>query len=191
MAATIDIALQVFGLFVGGLLGIIDLVLPAESPIFMSDLSQGHSLLRIGIGLNKTSTESLGGTIPSIKVWNEDKVQIGQALGSPATYVENGTFTTVTVHHDDGYTFQQPAYVEVSGGPDAVCIAYVAQTWPDGTQLGWLGDMGKFCGAEWYYSNVFISTKNGSMHKVSIVTQFHFGNAVNILTNLSSRSAPG
>ncbi|KAF1845198.1 uncharacterized protein K460DRAFT_405464 [Cucurbitaria berberidis CBS 394.84] len=159
------IALEVFGLLVGGVLGIVDLFLPAASPLHLSALEEGHSLLRIGIGLNASSGESLGGTIPSINVFNEEKSHIGYAGGSPYTHVENGTFITVTVLHDSGHTFQQPTYVEVAGGPDAVCIAYIAQTWADGTQLGWLGDVGKFCGAKWYYSNTYISTKNGSMHK--------------------------
>ncbi|CAO2655682.1 Nn.00g044850.m01.CDS01 [Neocucurbitaria sp. VM-36] len=163
--AAVGIALEVFGLFASGILGIVDLLLPAESPVYISDLAQGHSLLRIGIGLNTSSPESLGGTVPLIQVYNEEQVPIGHADELSSNLVENGTFTTVTVRHDTGYTFQQPTYVEIAGGPDAVCIAYLAQTWADGTQLGWLGDMGKFCGAKWYYSNTYISTRNGSMHK--------------------------
>jgi hypothetical protein len=97
--AALGIALNVFGLFAGGIIGIVDLLLPAETPLYISDLAKGHSLLRIGIGLNKDSPQSFGGTVPSIKVFNEEKVQIGQANGDHLTYVENGTFTTVTVYH--------------------------------------------------------------------------------------------
>ncbi|OAL53860.1 hypothetical protein IQ07DRAFT_640884 [Pyrenochaeta sp. DS3sAY3a] len=163
--AALGIALNVFGLFAGGIIGIVDLLLPAETPLYISDLAKGHSLLRIGIGLNGESPQSFGGTIPSIKVFNEEKVQIGQANSDHLTYVENGTFTTVTVYHEHPYLFQQPTYVEVAGGDDAVCIAYLAQTWADGVQVGWLGDMGRFCGAKWYYSNLLVNTKNGTMYK--------------------------
>lgn len=162
----LGMALNVFGLFAGGIIGIVDLLLPVETPVYISDLAKGHSLLRVGIGLNTESAESLGGTIPSIKVFNEEKRQIGQANGDQTAIVHNGTFTTVTVYHDSGFMFQQPTYLEVAGGDDAVCIAYLAQTWADGTQLGWLGDMGRFCGAKWYYSNVLVNTKNGTMYKV-------------------------
>lgn len=166
MAAAV--ALEVFGLFLGGALSLIDILLPPPE-IPTSPLQQGHSLLRFGIGLNSTASTSLGGIIPSVKVWNEEGVFIGAAIGSSVSDIQPGTFKTVEVRHNDSYLFQQPTYVEVSGGSDAVCVAYMAQTWADGTQLGWLGDMGRYCGKEWYYSSLFVSTKNGT-YKVSYST---------------------
>lgn len=164
MAAAV--ALEVFGLFVGGLLGIVDLLLPPPE-IPTSPLQQGHSLLRFGIGLNSSVPQSLGGTIPSVRVWNEEGVLIGSAVGAASRDIQPGTFKTVEVVHNDSYLFQQPTYLEIAGGSDAVCLAYIAQTWADGTQLGWLGDMGKYCGTQWYYSNLFVSTKNGT-YKVKV-----------------------
>ncbi|KAF2444021.1 hypothetical protein P171DRAFT_494147 [Karstenula rhodostoma CBS 690.94] len=152
MAAAV--ALEVFGLFVGGILGIVDLLLPPPE-IPTSPLQQGHSLLRFGIGLNSSVPQSLGGTIPSVRVWNEEGILIGSAVGASSRDVQPGTFKTVEVVHNDSYLFQQPTYLEIAGGSDAVCLAYIAQTWADGTQLGWLGDMGKYCGTQWYYSNLF------------------------------------
>ena len=163
-------ALSVFGIVAGGIIGLIDLLLPPpEIPV--SPLDLGHSLLRFGIGLNSSSEESLGGTIPSVKVWNEEGVMIGSAIGSSLNTIQPGTFKTVVVYHNDSYTFQQPTFVEVAGGTDAVCIAYIVQTWSDKMQLGWLGDMGRYCGTQWYYSKVFVPTKNGT-HKVSGSTTF-------------------
>ncbi|KAJ4291016.1 hypothetical protein N0V90_010212 [Kalmusia sp. IMI 367209] len=160
-AAAAEIPLSVFGIIAGGILGLVDILLP-QPEIPVNPLDQGHSLFRFGIGLNSSVAESLGGTVPSVKVWNEEGVMIGSALGSSLNNIQPGTFKTVVVHHNDSYTFQQPTYVEVAGGTDAICIAYIAQTWSDRTQLGWLGDMGRYCGTQWYYSNLFVSTKNGT-----------------------------
>jgi len=161
-------AFQAIAFLSGLTLGILPLVLPPPE-IPTSPLTQGHSLVRFGIGMNATSSETLGGTIPSVQVWNEEGVYIGKAASSPKSKIEAGTFKTVTVYHNDSYKFQQPTYVAIAGGSDAVCLAYIAQAWPDGTQLGWLGDMGRYCGAPWYFSNLYVNTKNGTTYKVSRV----------------------
>lgn len=168
MAAAASLALEVFGLILGTILGIVDLVLPPPG-ISIDFLKQGHSLVRIGVGLKNSSSEdvTLGGTVPSIQIFNENRARIGQAVGFMSHNVGEGAFVDVPVFHDKDYTFQQPTYLEVTGGPDAICVAYIAQTWADGTQLGWLGDMGKFCGEKWYYSNLYVGTKNSSQYKVS------------------------
>jgi hypothetical protein len=166
-SAAARVAVEVFGLLFGTILGIVDLVLPPPG-IPVDFLSQGHSLVRVGIGMNSSSKDvTPGGTVPSVQIFNEDKTRIGQAVGSMSHKVGEGAFVDVPVFHDANYTFQQPTYLEITGGPDAVCVAYIAQSWADGTQLGWLGDMGKFCGEKWYYSNLYVSTKNGSQYKVS------------------------
>jgi hypothetical protein len=185
MAAAV--ALEVFGLFADGILGLVDLLLPPPE-IPTSPLQQGHSLLRFGIGLNSSVSQSLGGTIPSVKVWNEEGILMGSAVGSPSRDIKPGTFQTVEVFHNDSYLYQQPTYLEISGGSDAVCLAYIAQTWPDGTQLGWLGDMGKYCGTQWYYSNLFVSTKNGTYKVRDLVIAGAIRRQSN---NCASLTAPG
>lgn len=159
------IALQVIALIAGTIPGLVQIFLP-PGDVKVDILAEGNSLLRIGIGLNSSSSESLGGTVPSVKIFNEEKVQIGKALGSSNNNVKEGAFIVVPVFHESNYTFQQPTYVELAGFSDAVCIADLAQTWADNTQLGWLGDIGKFCGAKWYHSNLYVNTKNETMYKV-------------------------
>ncbi|KAF2463777.1 uncharacterized protein BDR25DRAFT_347010 [Lindgomyces ingoldianus] len=156
------IALEVFALLTGSALGIIGLLFP-HGDASTSYLAQGHSLVRVGIGLNSSTSEGLGGTVPSIRVYNEEVIPIGRASGSNLTNIGAGKYITIPVIQN--MTYQQPTYLEVAGGPDAVCVAYLAQTWSDGTQVGWLGDIGKFCGAKWYYSNLYVGTSNGSMYK--------------------------
>ncbi|KAH7384496.1 hypothetical protein BKA66DRAFT_608689 [Pyrenochaeta sp. MPI-SDFR-AT-0127] len=158
------IVLQVIALIAGAVPGLVQIFLP-PGDVKVDILAEGNSILRIGIGLNSSSTESLGGTVPAIKVFNEEKVQIGEAPGSSSNNVKEGAFTVVPIFHDANHTFQQPTYVELAGGTDAVCIAYLAQTWADNTQLGWLGDIGKLCGAKWYHSNLYVTTKNDKMYK--------------------------
>jgi len=55
---------------------------------------------------------------------------------------------------------EQPTYVQLNVGNDALCIAYLSHTWADGTQRGWLGDMGQACGQSWYYSDVIVGSNS-------------------------------
>lgn len=49
---------------------------------------------------------------------------------------------------------QQPTYGLFNGNKDAICIGYIAQTWPDKQEFAWLGSWGKQCGQPWYYSGI-------------------------------------
>ena len=163
------IALNVVSLISGDILGVLGLL--ASSDIIPVDpLTQGHSRVRIGIGLSTNTNNSIegkymGGTIPSLEVFNENRVPIGMARSWNKSWVEAGQFIDITVTQNQ--TFQQPTYLQVAGGPSEVCIAYLGQTWADGTKLGWLGDIGRYCGAKWYHSNLYVETVNGTMYKAS------------------------
>jgi hypothetical protein len=174
-----EIALNVIGIVLGNVLGIISLL---STPTLTPDpLTAGHSIVRIGIGLPtyppvpsfNSSYQTMGGTIPSFRVYNENKALIGHATSDDHQTVGEGQFRTVTVVHNTSGLSQQPSYLQVAGGSDDVCIAYLGQTWSDGTKLGWLGDIGKFCGARWYYSNLFVEMSNGTMYKVSSYSITH------------------
>ena len=43
---------------------------------------------------------------------------------------------------------------ELFAGNDAICIAAIGATLIDGSKWGWVGDWGKICGLNWYYSGV-------------------------------------
>lgn len=98
-----------------------------------------NSYLRVQVGSGANVPNS-GGTLGAIKVYSEDQVLVG--AGSGDGNIPYGSFQDIRVdmHYGPG---QQPTYVQVNALDDGVCIAYMIQTWPDGTQRGWLGDMGE------------------------------------------------
>ena len=103
------------------------------------------------------------GTVPTIFAYNEQKGFIGQySSGSGSPTVEAGSFLDVTVDqsvtddHADVGSGQQPTYLQLIASDNAICIAYIAQTWSDGTKRGWVGDVGKACGQNWFHSDVFV-----------------------------------
>lgn len=49
---------------------------------------------------------------------------------------------------------EQAPTVELFAGKDAICIAAIGATLIDQTKWGWVGDWGRICGLNWYYSGV-------------------------------------
>ena len=48
-------------------------------------------------------------------------------------------------------------YVAISaGGNNAICINYIAITWPDGDSAFISGDTGRACNRDWYYSRTVV-----------------------------------
>jgi hypothetical protein len=84
----------------------------------------------------------MGGTIPSLRVYNENKELIKTSASDNYNTINEGQFTTVTVYQNSSGSFQQAPFLQVAWGSDDICIAYLGQTWADGTKLGWLGDVG-------------------------------------------------
>lgn len=132
-------------------------------PLIESNSAPGaQSIVRIGIGMFNGS-DNFGGDVPAITVWNEDGKRLGKA--QPKGTIESGSFADVVVPQSSANV--QPTYVKVEGGSNSICIAYIGHAWPDGTKRGWLGDMGKHCNRQYYYSNVYVTQSNGTQHKVS------------------------
>ena len=76
----------------------------------------------------------------------------------------------IVVHQEDIGVGHEPAYLQVLGHDDAVCVAYIGLTSPTGQQRGWLGDMGRACGKRWYFSNVEVGEekyKPGECHRAA------------------------
>lgn len=63
-----------------------------------------------------------------------------------------------TLRFDQG-NIKPAAYVEVAGDHNDICIAMISISWAGDTgSYGWVGDWGKHCGLEWYYSNYNVSS---------------------------------
>lgn len=167
-------ALSVIGLLFGTILGIVPIALPEDKPQSSVDpLAAGNSLVRLGIGLNANLAinDTMGGRVPSIKVYNEHRDVIGSAPSSDSAYVSPGGWVTITVNQQGEGRYQQATFLEVAGADgDAVCVSYIGQTWSDGTRLAWVGDIGAYCRKTWYYSDLYISMPNGTLYKVSQIS---------------------
>jgi hypothetical protein len=120
-----------FGVFTGilGVLGFIQSNIP-DRP------NQRETKFRIHVALDGPNGPSnAGGDTPDIRVWNE----AGQFIG--ATYdpgkVRHGSFRDVTVRLSQP---NQPTYALFTGNDDAVCIAYITNSWADGQKYAWVGN---------------------------------------------------
>lgn len=110
------------------------------------DGSPNDSKMRIAVGLDGTEgLDNAGGDYPDVRLFNE----VGDFIGSSYDpgYITDGTVYDLTITQSVG---QQPTYALFTGNVDAVCIAYAAQTWPDGQKYGWVGTWGHTCGAYWF-----------------------------------------
>ena len=116
--------------------------------------SADSSSLRIGVGLDGPVLSNAEGAVKTINLYNEDQTLVGTGKGDGD--IASGSFQDITIDQS-GSPGQQPTYVQINAGKHALCIAYITQKWPDGTQRGWLGDMGQECGASWAYSNIIVS----------------------------------
>lgn len=111
------------------------------------------TVVRIAAGLNGPGGLSgADGTIDQIQTFDLNQSQLGQVDTLDST-IQSGSFVDYTVPQETG---DQATFIQVFGSKDAVCIAYIAVTWPDGSNYGWPGDWGKQCGLDWYPSNVAI-----------------------------------
>ena len=130
---------QVIGV-VSGLVGIFQFL----QTLFPADNNPADSSsLRIGVGLNGPDLSGADGAVKTINVYNEDETLIGTGRGDGD--IPSGSFQDITIDQS-GSPGQQPTYLQINAGKHALCIAYITQKWPDGTQRGWLGDMGQACG---------------------------------------------
>jgi hypothetical protein len=140
-----------------GIVGFVKTNLPATP-------DEDHSALRIAVGLTGNLS---GGDTPYIAVFNEKKEFIGywnwvDYIFKPSeAYIDAGGFKDISVTQscDKCKKGQQATWLQLFQQPeglDGICIAYLAQTWADGNNRGWLGDMGKLCGRSWYWSDIIV-----------------------------------
>ena len=113
------------------------------------------SSVRVAIALNGNSSglKHAGGAAPFIQTFNENGGYIGEngyeytfGFGS---YIESGSYHDAVIKQRPYGPGQQATYLQIIPGDNELCIAYIAQTWSDGTHRGWLGDMGKGCDKDW------------------------------------------
>ena len=143
-----------------------------DTPTIASNVPAGLTTIRIGAA--KDGPAPSGGTlregkgrIGQINMYNENMDKISSDSyyhkNDPSGLIPDGSFLDFNVDCQG----QQPTYVQLFGHEDAVCIAYIMHTWPDGTKRGWSGDIGALCGvSHWSYSNIIVGkTAAGKNYK--------------------------
>ncbi|KAL2272441.1 hypothetical protein FJTKL_06562 [Diaporthe vaccinii] len=117
-----------------------------------------YSNYKVFVGIDGTANPSdpgecclvdAGGDIYYSKVFNSYGDEIGR--GGQFPKLKSGSDETITMWQNIP---QQAVTVELFAGKDAVCIAAIGATLHDGTHWGWVGDWGKICGIDWYYSGI-------------------------------------
>ena len=124
------------------------------------------SFVRIGIAMNGVGGEydklyHAAGTAPLIHAFNEAKDHIGSSQDEE--YIESGSFRDITIWQERLGPGDQATWLQIISTANELCIAYIGQKWADGTIRGWIGDTGKGCGRDWYFSNIIV----GRDHKPS------------------------
>lgn len=144
---------------IGLVMGAIDMapmlqsMLPARTGV--------ETTVRIGVGTSIHKDANTGGDTPGIRLFDVMGRDIGEARGSKKNKIVDGGYKDITVKAAKGMEGRQAQYISISkGGNDALCIAYITMTWPDGQNKAWYGDVGADCGGHWYNSQTIIGEGN-------------------------------
>ena len=160
-----DVAvLTVFSLVSGFLIGV---SLSANDIPNLMTPGPLDSTVRIAVGLNgdrgwSGSLRHAAGNAPLINAFNENQNHCGSS-DNRHDYITSGSFQDVTIWQSKVGPGEQATSLQIIPTKNELCIAYISQTWADGTHRGWIGDMGRGCGRDWYYSNIIV----GDDHKPS------------------------
>ena len=135
---------------VGILADVVGMGMMVES--MLPDQNEDETVVRISVGMTSEEVDDTKGNTPGISLYDI----MGRSIGSTSPHknaILDGSFEDIKVPFDDGVGKKPTEYISlVNGGDDAICIAYIALTQPDGTKKAWYGDIGKTCGADWYHS---------------------------------------
>ena len=150
-AATIFNVISLFSSGIG-LIGFIQSNVPKEE-------SFGDSSVRVAVALNghegvPFALYHAAGPAPIVRVFNENRDHIGES-GDYLMEINSGSYRDIKIDQHRG-PGQQAPWLQITSTPNELCIAYISQTWADGTSRGWVGDMGKGCDRDWYHSNIIV-----------------------------------
>ena len=139
---------------VGAIAGVVGVGMMIPSLIPDKSKNDQETVVRIAAGLSTYSADSTSGFQPGIGLYDTMGRTIGSVKGT-TTVIKDGDFMDIKVPFAKDVGKKPTEYISVTnGGDDALCIAYIALTQPDGTKKAWYGDVGKTCGADWYHSQL-------------------------------------
>ena len=163
----LNVVSNVLAVIGGGLVftGFQDSLMPRASTF---DPKHGDSAIRVAVALNggkpggkHFDPQGADGRAPGVLVYNPVYDYVGHSNWKHRPNIASGSYTDLTIYQDEG-SGQQAPWVQLYAGDDAICVAYVSQRMSDGTGLGWLGDMGRACGQDWYHSNIVLEGSDRS-----------------------------
>jgi hypothetical protein len=108
-----------------------------------------------------TGTDT-SGNAPGVAAFDIDGNLIGSVKGGDVI-AQGAPFDAKIEMKADGSdgSAAQAQYISLSqAGVDALCVAGISVTWPDGLEFAWYGDVAEFCGAPWYPSTTVLSAKD-------------------------------
>ena len=160
-AVSIFNVISVFSAVVG-FVGFMQSNLPAKK------INPVDSSVRVAVALNGDkgvpgALRHAAGQAPLINAFNENQHFCGSSFYGHHPYITSGSFRDIKVEQADYGPGEQATTLQIIPTSNELCIAYLGQTWADGSHRGWTGDMGKACNRDWYYSNVIV----GDDHKPS------------------------
>ncbi|KAH6611650.1 hypothetical protein C7974DRAFT_419110 [Boeremia exigua] len=137
-------AIKVIGLMFGIL---------SEAPMLGSmlpDKTDRQTVIRIGVGTSINAEGNTGGDTPGIRLFDVMGRALGSKRGSKSNIADGG-YKDIRVTASRAHQGRQAQYILVSkGGNDALCISYIAVTWPDGQRKR----------GHWYNSQTIIGDTN-------------------------------
>lgn len=92
------------------------------------------------------------GVYPAVLAFDADGQYIGHSDEAENEGNPSGDFVDVVVHQAEPGPIKQTTYLQISHD-SPMCLSYVLQTVVDGIPAIWIGDVGRICGKEWYYSD--------------------------------------
>jgi hypothetical protein len=145
--------LTIFGSIIAGASSVLTIVGFAQSNI--PSHSYPQTSVRVHVGLNGyQGLDGAEGEYPFVELWNANNQKIGDnwsqfspnGFPSPNTpSIPTGTFRDVMINSKG----QQATYLELHGGDNAICMAYVSVVWPDGQAFGFSGNSFESCNIPW------------------------------------------
>ena len=139
---------------VGAIAGVVGVGMMIPSLIPEKSKNDQETVVRIAAGLSTNEADSTSGYQPGVGLYDVMGRLIGSTKGKN-TVIKDGDFMDIKVPFAKDVGKKPTEYISVTnGGDDALCIAYIALTQPDGTKKAWYGDVGMTCGADWYHSQL-------------------------------------
>jgi hypothetical protein len=126
---------------------------PFLSELISPNDSKDDTTVRVVLGSSVNESDSFSGNTPGASLWDFIGNPIGFTDGT-SHILPQGNFVDISISPRTSAGNIQAQYISISnGGIDAVCIAGLSVTFPDGAVAGFSTNVAASCGAFWSNSN--------------------------------------